>query len=110
MWSRTSVSAAHGYVVEACFVLLVLPILYLLGVRGWWLLAGTLTLWFPATIFRIERIVWISPTEVKVSGGYEEGNLSASGNTYTVVKNNEKWTVTKDDMGWISELFYRPTQ
>ena len=46
-------SAAHGYVVAACFALLTLPILYVVGMRGWWLLGGTLTLWFPATILFI---------------------------------------------------------
>jgi hypothetical protein len=40
---------------------------------------------------------------VKVEGGYYEGNLSSSGNTYTVKMENGKWAVTNDEMHWISE-------
>ncbi|HTT21253.1 MAG TPA: hypothetical protein VMG82_20145 [Candidatus Sulfotelmatobacter sp.] len=57
----------------------------------------------PALIFSISNITWVSDTEVTVSGGYEEANLSASGNTYSVKKNDGKWTVTEDRMNWISE-------
>jgi hypothetical protein len=53
-------------------------------------------------IFRIAAIEWKSDTEVAVSGGYYEAGLSASGNTYTVKKVDGKWTVTKDEMHWIS--------
>lgn len=53
--------------------------------------------------FRVSSITWISATEVKVDGGYYEGNLSASGNTYTVKMENGKWAVSNDEMHWISE-------
>lgn len=55
-----------------------------------------------ALIFRVSKIIWISDTEVTVEGGYEEGNMSSSGNTYTVKKQNEKWGVTNDQMNVIS--------
>ena len=53
-------------------------------------------------IFRVTKIEWKSDTEVRVKGGYYEAGLSASGNTYTVKKENGKWKVTKDKMDWIS--------
>jgi hypothetical protein len=53
-------------------------------------------------ILRATSIAWISATEVKVTGGYYEDGLSASGNTYTVRKINGKWRVTADRMNWIS--------
>jgi hypothetical protein len=53
-------------------------------------------------IFRIRKIEWKSDTQVEVKGGYYEGGLSASGNTYTVKKENGKWKVTNDKMDWIS--------
>lgn len=57
----------------------------------------------PGLMFRVTGIVWISSTEVTVDGGYEEGNMSASGNTYTVKKENGKWKVTNEGIGWISQ-------
>jgi hypothetical protein len=51
-----------------------------------------------ALIFHVSRITWISDTEVAVDGGYEEGNVSSSRNTYTVTKRNGKWEVTHDQM------------
>jgi hypothetical protein len=53
-------------------------------------------------VFRVGAITWISETEVEATGGYYEGGLSSSGNTYTVRKRLGKWTVTKDKMNWIS--------
>jgi hypothetical protein len=52
--------------------------------------------------FRVTSIAWISDTEVEVVGGYYEGNVSSSGNTYTVKKDTGKWQVTNDKMGTIS--------
>jgi hypothetical protein len=52
--------------------------------------------------FRVSSITWISATEAEATGGYFEGGLSASGNTYTVKKVHGKWRVTKDKMNWIS--------
>ena len=53
-------------------------------------------------IFRVTTIKWSSETEAEVDGGYHEHGLSASGNTYTLKKENGKWKVTKDKMHWIS--------
>lgn len=38
-----------------------------------------------------------------VSGGYYEGNLSASGNIYYVVRKDGKWVVERDERHWISQ-------
>jgi hypothetical protein len=56
-----------------------------------------------ALLFRVSKIIWASATEVTVDGGYDEGNVSSSGNTYTVRKQNGKWAVTSDQMNVISE-------
>ena len=53
-------------------------------------------------IFRVAQIKWVSETEAEVSGGYYEGGLSASGNTYYLKKENGKWVVTRSEMHWIS--------
>jgi hypothetical protein len=52
--------------------------------------------------FRVERIKRVSATKVEVSGGYYEGGLSSSGNTYFVEIKDGKWVVTGDKMHWIS--------
>ena len=57
----------------------------------------------PGLLFRISTITWISDSEVRVEGGYDEANVSASRNTYTV-KKHEKWKVTDDGMSVISEV------
>jgi hypothetical protein len=56
----------------------------------------------PGLIFRVRTISWISATEVKVTGGYFQDGLSASGNTLTLKKKQGKWNVTNDKMNWIS--------
>src|SRR5579864_8698340 len=53
-------------------------------------------------VFRVRTIKWVSETEVDVVGGYFEDGLSASGNTYTVIKTQGKWTVSKAKTNWIS--------
>lgn len=53
-------------------------------------------------IFSVTNIEWKSDTDVVVKGGYCEGGLSASGNTYTLKKDKGKWQVTGDRMDWIS--------
>ena len=53
-------------------------------------------------IFRVRSIVWKSDTEAEVKGGYYEGGRSASGNTFTLKKEKDKWKVTNDKMDWIS--------
>lgn len=57
----------------------------------------------PALIFRVSKITWTSDTEATVDGGYDEGNVSSSGNTYTVKKQDGKWAVTNDHMNVISK-------
>jgi hypothetical protein len=57
---------------------------------------------FRGLMFRIDSIKQISPDQVEVLGGYYESGLSASGNTYTVRRVKDKWTVTSDKMDWIS--------
>jgi hypothetical protein len=56
----------------------------------------------PGILFRITTIKWITPSRVEVSGGYDEGRLSSSGNTYYIEKRNGKWVVVRDEMHWIS--------
>jgi len=53
-------------------------------------------------IFRVEKIKWISDTEVEVEGGYYEAGASSSVNTYYLKKERAKWVVTKDVMHAIS--------
>jgi hypothetical protein len=53
-------------------------------------------------IFNQRTIKWNESNEVEVEGGYYEAGLSASGNTYSVVKDNDKWGATKSEMHWIS--------
>ena len=50
----------------------------------------------------IASLKWISDSEVEVEGGYYEGNMSSSGNLYTVNERDGKWRVTKDQMQSIS--------
>ena len=57
----------------------------------------------PALIFSVSKIEWISDTEVAVGGSYEEANLSASANAYTLKMQDGKWAVTKDQITAISE-------
>lgn len=56
----------------------------------------------PGIVFFAAKVDWISANVVDVWGGYYEGGLSASGNTYRVVRRNGRWTVVKDHMNWIS--------
>jgi hypothetical protein len=53
-------------------------------------------------IFNQRTIKWDENDHVEVEGGYYEAGLSASGNTYSVVKENNEWVVTKSEMHWIS--------
>jgi hypothetical protein len=56
----------------------------------------------PGILFSITEIRWITRNQVQVSGGYDEGYLSSSGDTYFVEKRSGKWTVVRDEMHWIS--------
>jgi hypothetical protein len=53
-------------------------------------------------LFRVESVKRVSDTKVEVSGGYYEGSLSASGNTYFLERKDGGWVVTGDEMHWIS--------
>ena len=53
-------------------------------------------------IFNQGAIQWIEDDVVEVSGGYFEAGLSASGNIYSFTKENDKWSVTKNKVDWIS--------
>jgi hypothetical protein len=52
--------------------------------------------------FRVDSIEWEDNGSVKVTGGYYEAGLSASGNVYTLEADGDKWVVTADEMEWIS--------
>jgi hypothetical protein len=52
--------------------------------------------------FRVITIKRVSETKVEVSGGYYEGDLSSSGNSYFVEKKDGKWVVTGVEMHWLS--------
>jgi len=53
-------------------------------------------------IFTTGDIKWVPPTQAEISGGYYEGNMSASGNTYYRDKIDGKWRVIKVVVRWIS--------
>ncbi len=55
-------------------------------------------------IFRVRFIRRVGLQEFEVKGGYYEGFLSASGNTYRVRLMNGCWVVVRDRMDWISCL------
>lgn len=56
----------------------------------------------PGLIFRIDTIQHTGANTAVVEGGYYEANVSGSGNVYELVKEGNRWTVTKDTMKWIS--------
>src|SRR5262245_56617521 len=53
-------------------------------------------------IFTAGSIKQLGRNKVLVEGGYYEGGLSASGNTYTLERSDGKWMVTHDQMRCIS--------
>ncbi len=53
-------------------------------------------------IFRIISIRWLNEETVEVKGGYYEANLSASGNTYRLIRIGRYWIVIKDTCNWCS--------
>jgi hypothetical protein len=52
--------------------------------------------------FRISSVKWLDADTAEVQGGYYEGGLSSSGNVYRVERHGGKWSVTKDEMRYIS--------
>ena len=55
--------------------------------------------------FHLGDVKWTSDSEVEVQGGYYEGNMSSSNNTYSVRKQNGKWVVTQDVMNTIASRY-----
>lgn len=53
-------------------------------------------------LFRVRSIKWVSDAKVQVVGGYFEDGLSASGNTYTVVRTRDGWMISSAGTNWIS--------
>ena len=53
-------------------------------------------------IFRIQKVQLTGASGAAVEGGYYEGNMSASGNTYLLEKKQGVWKVVSDAMHWIS--------
>ncbi len=56
----------------------------------------------PALTFRIAALRWRGRDEAEVEGGYAEGNLSASGQRYRVVRGEAGWKVADVRGLWIS--------
>ncbi|MCL2724638.1 MAG: hypothetical protein FWD69_09405 [Polyangiaceae bacterium] len=56
----------------------------------------------PGIILRVDAIRWVDANHPVVSGGYNEASMSASGNDYYLERKADGWTVTKDEMRWIS--------
>jgi hypothetical protein len=53
-------------------------------------------------LYQIGAIKRTGEDSAEVYGGYYEGNLSASGNTYYVVRKDGTWVVERDEEHWIS--------
>lgn len=53
-------------------------------------------------MFRINSWKWISKTKIEVTGGYYHHGTSASGNRYTLAKQNGKWVVINVENLWVS--------
>jgi len=52
--------------------------------------------------FRINSLKWIDKVTVEVEGGYYEGNVSASGNIYRLLRQDGTWKVIAKQGQWIS--------
>ncbi|RJF88821.1 hypothetical protein D3874_19045 [Oleomonas cavernae] len=52
--------------------------------------------------FRIDYVSCSSQDDCVVGGGYQESGLSASGNVYTLKRQDGQWHVEHDVMEWIS--------
>jgi len=55
-------------------------------------------------LFRVTSVQWLAPDRAQVKGGYFEGGLSASGNTYVVGLSEGRWQVLEQTRDWISLL------
>lgn len=56
----------------------------------------------PALIFRVSSLRWRGRDEAEVEGGYGEGNLSASGQRFRVLRGEAGWKVVDVRGLWIS--------
>lgn len=52
--------------------------------------------------YGVNSIKRIHKNRALVDGGYYVDGLGASGNIYTLVRKNDQWAVTKDELQWIS--------
>ena len=55
-------------------------------------------------VFYVGALRWVADDQLEVDGGYFEGGLSASGNTYYLQRINGQWTVVKDVMHCIAKV------
>lgn len=53
-------------------------------------------------IFTVQKIDWISDSQVLVAGEYFEDSESRGGTQYKVLFENDQWVVTETEMEWIS--------
>jgi hypothetical protein len=56
----------------------------------------------PGIVFGADAIRWRSPDSVDVEGGYYCGSLCASGETFTVRRQEGTWVVKKSRVKWVS--------
>jgi len=56
----------------------------------------------PALTFRVASLRWLGRDEAEVEGGYGEGNLSASGQRFRVVRGEAGWKVADVRGLWVS--------
>jgi hypothetical protein len=63
----------------------------------------------PSLIFNLGAIRWHGKNSLEVDGGYYEGNMSSSCNTYRLKRQGTKWKIIKDTMTWISDARTLPT-
>lgn len=55
-----------------------------------------------AVTLHVDEITCPTADRCLATGGYYEASLSASGNHYTIERQNGRWVVTGDQMDWIS--------
>ena len=55
-------------------------------------------------LFQITTITLLDDDTAQVKGGYYQGGLSASGNTYSLEKKEGRWIVVKAVTHWMSQM------
>jgi hypothetical protein len=53
-------------------------------------------------VFNAENLWWLNQDLAELQGGYYCGGLCAVGITFTVKRENGKWTIKSSHMNWIS--------